>query len=71
MLSELGFAAVIWRPDAYVINERQAVRQSLEQGLGAPLFEGWDGGEHLLVYGVPSAPKGAPVPTQAWTQWID
>lgn len=71
MLSELGFAAVIWRPDAYVINERVAVRESLEQGLGAPLYEGWDGGEHLLVYGVPAAPPGALAPTQAWTQWID
>lgn len=71
MLSELGFAAVIWRPDAYVVNERVLVRNSLEQAFGAPLHEGWDGGEHLLVYGVPPAPPSAPAPTQAWTQWID
>lgn len=67
MLSELGIAAVIWRPDAYPPNEREALETSLSGAFGEVAYESWDAGEHLLVYAIPSADAD---PREAWTRWM-
>jgi hypothetical protein len=68
MLSELGFGAVVWRPDAYVANERAAVRAGLTAALGAPTATSQDGGEHLVVFQVPASTAD---PADAWARWIE
>lgn len=52
-LSELGFGAIVLRPDHYLPNDRALLLEGLEKTFGEPVAESFDGGEHLLVFEVP------------------
>jgi hypothetical protein len=67
LLSDLGFGAVVVRPEHYLPNDREAVLQGLEQALGPPIAESRDSGEHLLVFAVP--PSSAD-PLETWERWL-
>ncbi len=52
-LGEMGFGAVVVRPDLYAEQDRRAVIGVLTQVLGEPLGQSTDAGEYLVMFAVP------------------
>jgi hypothetical protein len=52
-LGEMGFGAIVVRPDLYAEQDRRAVIGVLTQVLGEPLGQSTDAGEYLVMFQVP------------------
>lgn len=65
-LSELGYGAVVLRPDHYLPNDRARVVEGLSEAYGAPIAESFDAGEHLVVWEVPATRSD---PVEAWARF--
>ena len=65
-LGEMGFGAVVVRPDLYTEQDRTAVLGVLTQSLGKPTAETTDGGEHLVMFTVPEVETSALIGQQRY-----
>ena len=53
-LAALGIGSVSWRPDLFAHGDRALIGQGLRAALGEPVGESRNGGEHVLLFAVPS-----------------
>ena len=65
-LSSMGVGAVAFHPDLFVASDREALSAGLASTFGAPLAESADGGERVVVYGVPVTATNAASRVEAY-----
>ncbi len=65
ILADLGYGGVVVHADLYRPVDATSLEEGLQDALGPAIAESRDGGEHVIVYGVPAS-VGSPDPTTVW-----
>lgn len=68
-LADLGYGGVAVHEDLYRPVDAEALKVGLEAALGPAIAESSDGGEHVVIYGVPAS-TGTPDPRTVWRQRV-